>query len=756
MVKRLAVVLTLSLVSCNQLDANVIYPCEVGDACPSGLSCWSDGFCRRGDESKADAGLDAGETVDAGLPDAGSDGGVDAGPTCECPSAQTCGHFDAGLGCPALFCGTCRNGLECGVSSANVCGVPRLCRPDGWCFENPLPQGSTINALWSPDGERVFLAGNDATLLEWNGERHRFLDVGGLDVAGIDFRDVNGRSADDFFVVGTRGTVLHFVDGGWVKESLDSFQEARLDVVLGGTPARALGEFASVYVRDAQTGQWRAGNLMGFGGGRFNDALQRASGAQFALGTSAVGSNAELSSPVPDGGRNWTLLGSNLELRRGLSLTEFSGELLLAGESFDGGGALVRWSADAGARAVLVSDSVFSSVTMHRGEVMVVYGTSVLRVSSALARAPQPLMWTGLELTGLDGGLFLDDGGALPPPPTEFPGDTRWNGLVSTRWGVLAEGQGGGAAFLADDAGLTALSGGARGPRVEAVCEDVDGGLYGPAASCSQSLCTPRFYEVVADQWRLTESQARDAGALGNALWCQTIASRALATDTSRVVTEFNRWVPDRNMTLPRPVDFWMSSFSRGWFVSDSQSLVRTDGVVGLTSTPVTYDGGGDDLLAVGGVFGNGEAWAVGESGLVVFLPSDAGMVEQPRLGMRALRAVRGTALDDGGSLVFVVGNDGAQYALDAPDAGFVAVPFGFQSNLQKVVLSSHGDRLMSGRPLDGGVAHQLFFAAPGAAAAPVPFQGSTRPALLLRRTDAGVEAVAGGDNGSVLRRRLP
>src|SRR5262245_49952835 len=84
------------------------------------------------------AGVRAGSAPDTGItveiPDAGIDFGQDAGSVVP-PSA--CGPNPDVLlpPDPRRWAGDSERGL--------------LCSPDHWCWENPLPQGNTLNAIWA-------------------------------------------------------------------------------------------------------------------------------------------------------------------------------------------------------------------------------------------------------------------------------------------------------------------------------------------------------------------------------------------------------------------------------------------------------------------------------------------------------------------------------------------------------------------------------------------------------------------------------
>ena len=66
-----------------------------------------------------------------------------------------------------LNCGACSSPLECGVVQPFRCDLPRVCTPEGVCWEHPLPQGNTLRSGWSAGGRRAWLAGENGTI--WSG-----------------------------------------------------------------------------------------------------------------------------------------------------------------------------------------------------------------------------------------------------------------------------------------------------------------------------------------------------------------------------------------------------------------------------------------------------------------------------------------------------------------------------------------------------------------------------------------------------------
>ena len=81
----------------------------------------------------------------------------------------------------------------------------------GWAWENPLPQGNDLEAVWvAPDGT-AFMVGAGGALLRHDDAGWTAVDTG----TSVHLFDVWGVSADDIFVVGEGGTILHGEGGVW-------------------------------------------------------------------------------------------------------------------------------------------------------------------------------------------------------------------------------------------------------------------------------------------------------------------------------------------------------------------------------------------------------------------------------------------------------------------------------------------------------------------------------------------------------------
>ena len=156
-------------------------------------------------------------------------------------------------------CGGCTNPETCGgVGIAGVCGSA-VCSDDGWCWENPLPQGDTIfglsataaddiwavgnaglilhydggrwlqvpsgvrarlTSVWAHSADSAWAVGWDSTALRWNGDEWTAVDIG---VAGLMLLSVSGTGPGDVWAVGvgeTGTTMLHWNGSNWGTTTL--------------------------------------------------------------------------------------------------------------------------------------------------------------------------------------------------------------------------------------------------------------------------------------------------------------------------------------------------------------------------------------------------------------------------------------------------------------------------------------------------------------------------------------------------------
>ncbi len=109
--------------------------------------------------------------------------------------------------------GSCSIELDPGVTRITTAFVKRrVCITQGFCWENPLPQGNAITGLSATSGHDVWAVGGVGTLLHWDGSFWGTLAT----PSGLTLYGVMALAKDDVWAVGDQGTVLHF-DGSAIQ-----------------------------------------------------------------------------------------------------------------------------------------------------------------------------------------------------------------------------------------------------------------------------------------------------------------------------------------------------------------------------------------------------------------------------------------------------------------------------------------------------------------------------------------------------------
>ena len=200
--------LLLVLAGCNfaPLDANTRYRCQTDRSCAqANYLCGADFLCHPAGEDAGAAGGGGGGGGGAAGGGAGGGGGGGGGcvPTRSC-LPRNCGKLDDGCG-TMLVCSACSGADFCGGAGLNLCGQ-QICTPNGWCWENPYPQGNFLRAAWSASYEDVWAVGDVGTVLRFNGKH--WSNVASPTRANL--RGVFGVSPTEIWIVGDLGTVLHW------------------------------------------------------------------------------------------------------------------------------------------------------------------------------------------------------------------------------------------------------------------------------------------------------------------------------------------------------------------------------------------------------------------------------------------------------------------------------------------------------------------------------------------------------------------
>lgn len=199
------------------LPTNVRYRCETDGTCAlKGQVCGPDRFCHPPGDLDEDGGLklDGGPCVRRDV-------------TAECAAAE-CGFINDG--CDFVDCARdCPAPQECGVERPNRCAFPSLCTAEGWCWENPLPQGHTLNAGFRADTRHAWFVGEARTILFWDGERSSLQHNPAPPTA--EFLEVSGSSTTEVYAVGTQGVIVHFNGAAWEREQARNAPTASLRAV---------------------------------------------------------------------------------------------------------------------------------------------------------------------------------------------------------------------------------------------------------------------------------------------------------------------------------------------------------------------------------------------------------------------------------------------------------------------------------------------------------------------------------------------
>ncbi len=80
-----------------------------------------------------------------------------------------------------------------------------------WEWQNPLPQGNSLNATWSCSTNDVFAVGYNGTILHYDGNTWSSMPSGTTN----NLWSIWGTANNDLFAVGYSGTILHYDGHTW-------------------------------------------------------------------------------------------------------------------------------------------------------------------------------------------------------------------------------------------------------------------------------------------------------------------------------------------------------------------------------------------------------------------------------------------------------------------------------------------------------------------------------------------------------------
>jgi hypothetical protein len=81
----------------------------------------------------------------------------------------------------------------------------------GWTWQNPLPQGDILRAVWGSGPNEIFAVGAAGTILRYDGNQWSSMQSGTID----SLNGIWGSSGSDVFAVSNTGAILHYDGTAW-------------------------------------------------------------------------------------------------------------------------------------------------------------------------------------------------------------------------------------------------------------------------------------------------------------------------------------------------------------------------------------------------------------------------------------------------------------------------------------------------------------------------------------------------------------
>jgi hypothetical protein len=198
---------------------------EAGDDATADQAAPEAGIDVTTDGTAPEASTDA--TVDQALTEAGDDATADQTVTetgtGDATVDQTTGDDGGDAGTDA----GAEGGEDAGTEGGTTFTIPagKVCTPDGWCWEHPLPQGNWLQSVWGTASDNVWAVGPVGTLLHFDGsawsgvvlgpaDQYTQTDAGTPVFATWPLRGLGGSAANDVWAVGNN-RALHFDGSAW-------------------------------------------------------------------------------------------------------------------------------------------------------------------------------------------------------------------------------------------------------------------------------------------------------------------------------------------------------------------------------------------------------------------------------------------------------------------------------------------------------------------------------------------------------------
>ena len=102
-------------------------------------------------------------------------------------------------------------GIVATLLAAILLGPSAAEAQDGWTWQNPLPQGNSLNGIWGSGANNVFAVGDEGTIVQYDGIAWSTMPSG----LQVPLREVWGSSGTSIFAVGDQGAIVHYDGTSW-------------------------------------------------------------------------------------------------------------------------------------------------------------------------------------------------------------------------------------------------------------------------------------------------------------------------------------------------------------------------------------------------------------------------------------------------------------------------------------------------------------------------------------------------------------
>ena len=102
-----------------------------------------------------------------------------------------------------------------GSSAVQLRDMRGICSEGDWCWQNPLPQGNTLYAMWGADATHVWAVGDGGAIVKWNGTAWSPQSSG----TSKGLWGVWGSDAANVWAVGEGGTIVKWNGTAWSPQN---------------------------------------------------------------------------------------------------------------------------------------------------------------------------------------------------------------------------------------------------------------------------------------------------------------------------------------------------------------------------------------------------------------------------------------------------------------------------------------------------------------------------------------------------------